>query len=256
MDTMLAKTPLSACAKPFCPKADMLLTQQQGSNAPQCYDHFVSWMPASFIIDFQATSDFAQKSESVAWSTESDQTNFLRGRTRTKERKQLMPSRTPSPSASSVCFSEASTTAESSLTQEGSLSPISTSDASDFNEECVPVKNTFVHFNNDHYSDEALKKLSRSSSAPGTLLSCDFQIIRQPTVLELHERGECNPCAYFYLKADGCRRSSECKFCHLCPAGELKIRKKQRNKALKLAKRAALEAQEAVLQGDAVAELE
>jgi hypothetical protein len=44
--------------------------------------------------------------------------------------------------------------------------------------------------------------------------------------LELHNRGLCEPCNYFWYKTDGCRQGSECPFCHFCPRGEIKRRKK------------------------------
>jgi len=44
--------------------------------------------------------------------------------------------------------------------------------------------------------------------------------------LELHNRGQCEPCNYFWYKTDGCRQGSECPFCHFCPRGEIKRRKK------------------------------
>lgn len=50
---------------------------------------------------------------------------------------------------------------------------------------------------------------------------------------KLHLTKECTPCNYFYYKADGCRQGVECQFCHLCPKGEIKKRKKERVKMLK-----------------------
>jgi len=49
---------------------------------------------------------------------------------------------------------------------------------------------------------------------------------------EKHFRGECRPCAYFY-KNDSCRWGSQCEFCHLCPKGELKQRKKEKVRMLR-----------------------
>merc|ERR1712232_770194 len=37
----------------------------------------------------------------------------------------------------------------------------------------------------------------------------------------------CQPCAWFY-KASGCQSGKACHYCHLCPEGELKMRKKQK----------------------------
>jgi len=41
----------------------------------------------------------------------------------------------------------------------------------------------------------------------------------------LHDAGQCKPCAWFW-KPTGCRNGDTCSYCHLCPAGELKARKK------------------------------
>jgi len=41
----------------------------------------------------------------------------------------------------------------------------------------------------------------------------------------LHMSGMCQPCAWFW-KPVGCQSSSECNFCHICPDGVLKVRKK------------------------------
>lgn len=48
-----------------------------------------------------------------------------------------------------------------------------------------------------------------------------------------HESGECQPCAYYYQKIDGCRKGAGCDFCHLCPKGELRKRKREAVKKLK-----------------------
>mmetsp|Transcript_107612 Transcript_107612/g.299768 ORF Transcript_107612/g.299768 Transcript_107612/m.299768 type:complete len:296 (-) Transcript_107612:208-1095(-) len=41
----------------------------------------------------------------------------------------------------------------------------------------------------------------------------------------LHMTGNCHPCAWFW-KPVGCQSATECGFCHLCPDGVLKARKK------------------------------
>lgn len=41
----------------------------------------------------------------------------------------------------------------------------------------------------------------------------------------LHCKGWCKPCAFLY---EGCQSGQNCKFCHLCPPGELKRRKRVR----------------------------
>jgi len=41
-----------------------------------------------------------------------------------------------------------------------------------------------------------------------------------------HQSGCCKPCAFFWK--DGCKNGQDCQYCHLCPPGELKRRKKAR----------------------------
>lgn len=42
----------------------------------------------------------------------------------------------------------------------------------------------------------------------------------------VHGMGQCRPCAWVYKDAAGCRNSASCRYCHLCPPGELKRRKR------------------------------
>lgn len=51
-----------------------------------------------------------------------------------------------------------------------------------------------------------------------------------------HSLGQCKPCAWFWKK-QGCRNGSSCNYCHLCPQGELRSRKKARLFALKSAEK-------------------
>jgi len=50
---------------------------------------------------------------------------------------------------------------------------------------------------------------------------------------EEHLLGHCTPCNYFLYKVDGCRQASECTFCHMCPKGEIKKRKKDKLRFLR-----------------------
>jgi len=43
----------------------------------------------------------------------------------------------------------------------------------------------------------------------------------------LHATGNCRPCAWFW-KPIGCQNDQNCTFCHLCPEGAVKARKKSR----------------------------
>ncbi|CAE7652991.1 ZDHHC14 [Symbiodinium sp. CCMP2592] len=98
------------------------------------------------------------------------------------------------------------------------------------------VKRTFIHYD-DHELELAqtdgggpkrTRRPQRSESAPARLLS------RQAgQIIQAHINGTCKPCGYFFAKADGCRWHNNCTFCHLCPPGELKRRKKQKRAMLK-----------------------
>mmetsp|Transcript_91418 Transcript_91418/g.151442 ORF Transcript_91418/g.151442 Transcript_91418/m.151442 type:complete len:197 (+) Transcript_91418:24-614(+) len=91
-----------------------------------------------------------------------------------------------------------------------------------------PVKRTFIHF-----EDSPPPSLTKCSSAPALLCRKAFQRKRNPEMEEAHRRGVCHPCAYFTHKEDGCRRGSECSFCHLCPAETVKMKKKEKMKAMR-----------------------
>jgi len=49
----------------------------------------------------------------------------------------------------------------------------------------------------------------------------------------LHGTGKCKPCAWFW-KQTGCQSGGECSYCHLCPEGELKNRKKVKVAAMRM----------------------
>lgn len=49
---------------------------------------------------------------------------------------------------------------------------------------------------------------------------------------ESHGTGECKPCAWFW-KPGGCKKDTECLYCHLCPEGEHRRKKKEKNAMMK-----------------------
>lgn len=49
----------------------------------------------------------------------------------------------------------------------------------------------------------------------------------------LHESGVCRPCAW-YWKPTGCQKETKCRFCHMCPDGEVKNRKKKKVATLRI----------------------
>jgi len=57
--------------------------------------------------------------------------------------------------------------------------------------------------------------------------------IEAPTFGSLrHSSGNCKPCAFFW-KSTGCGNGINCPFCHLCDAGERKLRQKHKKAALR-----------------------
>lgn len=49
----------------------------------------------------------------------------------------------------------------------------------------------------------------------------------------LHSNGVCRPCAWFW-KPTGCQNGTNCKYCHACPDGEIKSRKKTKLTVMRL----------------------
>jgi len=49
----------------------------------------------------------------------------------------------------------------------------------------------------------------------------------------LHRSGQCRPCAWMW-KPKGCQNAENCEYCHLCPEGELKHRKKLKIAAIRM----------------------
>jgi len=88
----------------------------------------------------------------------------------------------------------------------------------------------------------SMESISRRSSMVSTsygVVSCDVQLPRlwrdpRPSAGSVqHGLGECKPCAWFW-KPHGCKWSGECTYCHMCPPGELRTRKKAKVAQLKL----------------------
>jgi len=50
---------------------------------------------------------------------------------------------------------------------------------------------------------------------------------------QLHGTGKCSPCAWFWKKS-GCQNANNCAYCHMCPEGELKNRKKAKVQAIRM----------------------
>jgi hypothetical protein len=81
--------------------------------------------------------------------------------------------------------------------------------------ECIEVEAA------EHDDDDELPLKSKSLPAVMGEISEDCPSVGSA----LHCSGDCTPCAWFW-KADSCNNGKDCRYCHLCPDGELKKRKK------------------------------
>lgn len=97
----------------------------------------------------------------------------------------------------------------------------------------VPVKRTFIHFGDPIEIEPCEEGAVRSSSAPPTLVRRPF-MLKSDMMALIHAEGGCKPCAYFWEKTDGCRWGNQCRFCHLCSHGEVKKRRKEKDRMLRL----------------------
>jgi hypothetical protein len=98
----------------------------------------------------------------------------------------------------------------------------------------VPVKNTFIHFNQRPASlDIAMDQKPVAQSCPPALA---VPVNLPPGVPSLgsvhHAGGECLPCAWHH-GPNGCWHGTTCIFCHICPSGEIKRRKKIKRKLMR-----------------------
>eukprot|EP00429_Kryptoperidinium_foliaceum_P098645 CAMPEP_0176244496 /NCGR_PEP_ID=MMETSP0121_2-20121125/31460_1 /TAXON_ID=160619 /ORGANISM="Kryptoperidinium foliaceum, Strain CCMP 1326" /LENGTH=351 /DNA_ID=CAMNT_0017584103 /DNA_START=82 /DNA_END=1135 /DNA_ORIENTATION=- len=73
---------------------------------------------------------------------------------------------------------------------------------------------------------------SLAGNPPGLSVGLGMQQILPSLGSTMHSVGKCSPCAW-YWKPRGCTNAFQCDFCHLCPEGELKSRKKAKIAARK-----------------------
>jgi len=265
----LGRTPLSSKAKCFTPTplsskaAPFQSSQRKRSSHPRAENKndqgvVVGWMPVfTFAATLSSTSYSEEAQEDVYASQEGDDLRPYsetlqedvyihgaalvncepqRGRTQTEEA-DSMSLRTLSPPAASTFIATAAASLWSLATN--TMASVARSEEEESRTFLMPVKRTFIHYDTstsdaDWLSsddDGQFKRLTKSASAPSIMIH-DTPIDRQAMV-DLHARGECSPCAYFYHKRDGCRWGEDCKFCHTCPPDEIKKRKKLKMKAVK-----------------------
>lgn len=239
----LPRTPLSSKATPFFSSRPFGMY----SGSTQHQQVAVGWMPV--VVAVGEPQDYSEEAQEdvylhqdkiVDYSETLQEDVYLghaqhtpgqqqRGRLSVRDEKRALPSRTPSPAVPAL-ISEAATAAANFLSiLAGKMPEVERAqEADNFFVQQHPVKRTFIHYDQP-------TRFVKSASAPSILIQDIFRT--KLTMPELHLRGECSPCAYFYHKEDGCRRGSDCMFCHTCPADEMKKRKKQKIKAMKARKK-------------------
>lgn len=113
--------------------------------------------------------------------------------------------------------------------------PMSGSSEDEGAERRFPQKNTFIHFDipDSRVSTLTKEQIARWRSAPCIIQTAPYHT-KYPEMEQAHIRNECKPCAYHCQKTDGCRWGEQCSFCHLCPTGEIKRRKKAKVHAIKV----------------------
>mmetsp|Transcript_129146 Transcript_129146/g.306453 ORF Transcript_129146/g.306453 Transcript_129146/m.306453 type:complete len:372 (-) Transcript_129146:72-1187(-) len=104
----------------------------------------------------------------------------------------------------------------------------------------APVKNTFIHFDDQQpdymttISGPAI--LASAKEAPGPLAALAEETSEAEVLPSKgsagHATGTCKPCAHNW-KAAGCSKASECTFCHLCEADDFHRRRKEKTQRLK-----------------------
>jgi hypothetical protein len=101
------------------------------------------------------------------------------------------------------------------------------------------VKNTFVHV---VIPPEAEQMIRSSSCPPGTFeiaLDAEEDVDQTLSVgSAMHFAGDCKPCAWRW-KTGGCANKLSCRFCHICPDGALKKRRRAKLQDVKEAARIA-----------------
>jgi hypothetical protein len=76
--------------------------------------------------------------------------------------------------------------------------------------------------------------VSAAVASPSRMICIEDEESADLTEKELmHRSGDCQPCAYFAFRADGCRAGDDCEFCHLCTKSQAKSKKKAKAARLK-----------------------
>jgi hypothetical protein len=118
----------------------------------------------------------------------------------------------------------------------------------------LPIKNTFIEFPNlfsqgterqppqscpAFFLEEERKALAELEASIQQQVNNTTALIGRPPEpsrgADVHGRGSCKPCAWYH-HAEGCRHGYDCEFCHMCPVGEIKKRKKEKQKIIRTLK--------------------
>jgi len=250
--TALPRTRLSSLAKPFVPGGNETASSAHGWG--QCENNGTSAATYSERVQevLYLHVAIAESVNSAVYDESLQEEVYLKAR---------VPSRTPSPvrlhwasppvnpearglptgQSQSCCFATHGLAKSSAVT--GAVGRQQEQEAHQKGQQqqdgSLPVRRTCIHYENlqeASTTDRAARK--RSASAPSVLVTRWLQLSEKAGA---HLRGQCRPCAYFFYKDDGCRQAADCKFCHICPHGEIKQRKKEKREHKRLFKAQALE---------------
>mmetsp|Transcript_74207 Transcript_74207/g.206249 ORF Transcript_74207/g.206249 Transcript_74207/m.206249 type:complete len:176 (-) Transcript_74207:68-595(-) len=105
----------------------------------------------------------------------------------------------------------------------------------------VFVRNTFIEVEEHSTAsdiDDVPAVRQRSASEPPASSRARSRVLCTSSIEITSQRarhlsGNCKPCAYYFQKEDGCRQGTSCPFCHMCPPGEFKKRKKNKLKLMR-----------------------
>jgi len=117
----------------------------------------------------------------------------------------------------------------------------------------LPIKNTFIEFPDlfthqtkerhpqscpAFFLEEERKALAELEASIQQQVNGSSFIGRGPEPsrgADEHGTGSCKPCAWYH-HVEGCRHGHDCEFCHMCPVGEIKKRKKEKQKLIRNSK--------------------
>eukprot|EP00746_Dinoflagellata_sp_MGD_P028211 gnl/MRDRNA2_/MRDRNA2_166710_c0_seq1.p1 gnl/MRDRNA2_/MRDRNA2_166710_c0~~gnl/MRDRNA2_/MRDRNA2_166710_c0_seq1.p1 ORF type:complete len:239 (-),score=44.89 gnl/MRDRNA2_/MRDRNA2_166710_c0_seq1:332-1048(-) len=83
-------------------------------------------------------------------------------------------------------------------------------------------------------SDTPVKSTVAFQKPPKMMISLSDQLGISSVGSAGHASGTCKPCAFIWK--DGCASGANCQFCHMCPPGEVKRRKKDKTTYRKMAR--------------------